>query len=62
MSLRKVITFLVLLLVYNCNCYVHDERFVSSENLTLFEIFIKHPKVDEDLVVPIIDNVEAGTL
>ncbi|XP_070502430.1 nose resistant to fluoxetine protein 6-like [Chironomus tepperi] len=59
MSLRKVLTFLVLLLVYNCNCYVHDERFVSSENLTIFEIFLKDLKLNKDLLVPSIDNAEA---
>ncbi|KAL7028529.1 hypothetical protein ACKWTF_005882 [Chironomus riparius] len=59
MSLRKIITALVLLLVYNCNCYVHDERVVSSDNLTLFEIFAKNLNVDRDLIVPSIDNAEA---
>jgi len=61
MSLRKIKTLLVLLFVYNCNCYVHDERFISNDNLTLLEILSKNLELNNDLIVPSIDNAEAGT-
>lgn len=49
-------------MLYNCYCYVHDDRFISSDNLTLSEIFFKNLKLSDDLIVPSIDKNEAGTL
>jgi hypothetical protein len=47
------------LLIYSCNAYVHDERFVSSENMTVLDIIRKMASVD-DLIVPSVSEFERG--
>lgn len=51
-----LVTFL---LIYSVNAYRHDERFVSNENMTVFEILGKLASVD-DLIIPSIDKNEKG--
>lgn len=52
-----LITFL---LIYSAHGYKHDERFISNENMTIFDILTKLASVD-DLIVPTIDKSERGT-
>lgn len=53
------IIFVNFILIYSVNAYVHDERFVSNENLTYLGILSKIPTLD-DLIVPTIDRDERG--
>lgn len=57
MQLRNY--FLTFLLIYSCDAYTHNERFISNENMTVLDILIKMASVD-DLIVPNIDNRERG--
>lgn len=52
-----LVTFL---LIYSVDAYVHDQRFVSNENMTYLEILRKVPTVD-DLIIPSIDMNERGS-
>jgi hypothetical protein len=52
-----LVTFL---LIYSVNAYKHDERYVSNQNMTIFEILAKTPTLD-DLIIPSIDKNERGT-
>jgi hypothetical protein len=47
------------LLIYSCNAYVHDERFVSNENMTTLDLLMKMASV-EDLIVPSVSDFERG--
>lgn len=58
MASRTVL--LTFLLIYSVNAYVHDERFISNENMSFFEILSKTPTLD-DLIIPSIDKNERGT-
>ena len=51
--------FLAFLLIYLCDAYTHDERFISNENMTVLDIIFKITRV-EDLIVPSINNRERG--
>lgn len=57
MQLRNY--FLTFLLIYSCNAYTHNERFISNENMTVLDILLKMASVD-DLIVPNINNRERG--
>lgn len=52
-----LVTFL---LIYSVNAYVHNEIYVSNENMSIFEILSKTPTID-DLIIPSIDKNERGT-
>lgn len=47
------------LLIYSCKAYIHNERYVSNENLTVFDILTKMAQID-DLIIPNIDFEERG--
>lgn len=57
MQLRSY--FLTFLLIYSCNAYTHNERFISNENMTVLDILLKMASV-EDLIIPSINNREKG--
>lgn len=61
MQLKHLIaTFTVFLLVYTCNCYKHDERFVSSENMTILELMTRTMDLSY-FKIPSIDKSENGS-
>lgn len=50
------------LLIYSsCNAYVHNPKYVSSENMTIFDILFKMASLD-DLIVQSISDGERGDL